>query len=80
MPRPTTAATKKSVNLTVRSELLKRARRAKLNLSAVLDRALTQELASLAQQQWLEENKAGFEAYNERVEKHGLFSDGQRSF
>jgi antitoxin CcdA len=80
VPRPTNAAAKESVNLTVRSELLVSARRAKLNLSAILDQALTEQLKLRSQQQWLEENKAGFAAYNERVEKHGLFSDGQRSF
>lgn len=30
--------------------------------------------------QWVADNKAGFEAYNERIEEHGLFSDGRRGF
>jgi antitoxin CcdA len=80
MPRPAAAATKKSVNLSLRADLLAKARRAKINLSAVLDRAVSQELAQLEQRRWLEENKEAFNAYNDRIEKHGLFSDGQRGF
>lgn len=32
------------------------------------------------QRRWLLDNKSAFAAYNERIEEHGLFSDGQRSF
>jgi antitoxin CcdA len=82
MARPAAAATatKKSVNLSLRADLLAKAKRAKINLSAVLDRAVSQELAQLERARWLEENKEGFKAYNDRVEKYGLFSDGQRRF
>jgi antitoxin CcdA len=80
MPRPAAASTKKSVNLSLRADLLARAKRARINLSAVLDRAVSQELAQLEQRRWLEENKEAFNAYNDRIEKHGLFSDGRRGF
>ncbi|MGE5825066.1 MAG: type II toxin-antitoxin system CcdA family antitoxin [Bacteroidota bacterium] len=29
---------------------------------------------------WLARNRAALDAYNEHVEKHGVFSDGLRSF
>ena len=29
---------------------------------------------------WLKKNRGALEAYNEHVEKHGVFSDGLRSF
>ena len=29
---------------------------------------------------WLKKNRAALEAYNEHVEKHGVFSDGLRLF
>jgi len=29
---------------------------------------------------WLEKNRPALDAYNEHVEKHGVFSDGLRSF
>lgn len=80
MPRPRAAATKKPVNLSLRADLLAKAKRAKINLSAVLNRAVSRELAQLEQRRWLEENKEAFNAYNDRIEKHGLFSDGQRGF
>jgi antitoxin CcdA len=30
--------------------------------------------------EWLEQNREALEAYNERVEKRGVFSDGLRTF
>ena len=30
--------------------------------------------------EWLRENRAALKAYNEHVEKHGVYSDGLRSF
>jgi post-segregation antitoxin (ccd killing protein) len=46
----------------------------------MLDRAVSHELARLEQRRWLEENKEAFNAYNDRIEKYGLLSDGQRGF
>ena len=80
MARRTAAAIKKPVNLSLRADLLAKAKRAKINLSAVLDRAVSEELAQLERARWLQENQEAFKAYNDRVEKHGLFSDGQRRF
>jgi antitoxin CcdA len=31
-------------------------------------------------EEWLKRNRAALEAYNEQVEKHGVFSEGLRSF
>lgn len=80
MARRSAVATKKSVNSSLRADLLAKAKRAKINLSAALHRAVSEELVQLERAHWLEENKEAFRAYNERVEKHGLFSDGQRRF
>ncbi len=30
--------------------------------------------------EWREKNASSIQAYNERIEKHGVFSDGLRSF
>ena len=30
--------------------------------------------------EWLEQNREALEAYNERVEERGVFSDGLRTF
>lgn len=56
------------------------ARSAELNLSSILEFGLEQKLRQLARESWLAENRAGMEAYNEQVEKHGVFSDGLRTF
>ncbi len=66
--------------MSVRGDLLEAARASKINLSAILERALTEELRRVQQRQWREDNRAAIAAYNEYVEKRGVFSDGSRSF
>ncbi len=38
------------------------------------------ELPAQGPQTWLKENRPALEAYNEHVEKDGVFSEGLRSF
>jgi len=71
---------KRATNVSVRSDLLEAAREAGLNLSATLERALTEELANLQRARWREENRDAIAAYNQYVDVHGTFSDGVRSF
>jgi antitoxin CcdA len=71
---------KKAANLTVDETLLERARRMKLNLSRVLEAGLADAIRREERAQWLKKNRAALEAYNEDVEKHGVFSDRLRSF
>jgi antitoxin CcdA len=75
------------VTLEVDSETLKKAREAGVDLSDLLTRALLRELTSLSEaerqrvaRQWYEQNKEAVDASNAHVEKHGLWSDGQRMF
>jgi len=65
---------KKAVNLSIDSELLQAAREQGINLSAMLERALTAETA----RRWLEDNHDAIEAYNEDVLANGVWSDGWR--
>lgn len=74
------APLKRPANVSVRSDLLDAAREAGLNLSATLESALERELAEAKRKKWREENRDAIAAYNEHVEKHGTFSDGERSF
>lgn len=76
MPRPKKAAT----NLSVRPELVQRAKQLGLNLSEVLEAGLTAAIAEAERAQWLAENEEAFDAYNRHVEQHGLWSDGLRRF
>jgi antitoxin CcdA len=75
------------VTVEIDAETLPAARDAGMDLSALLTGAIRRRLPQLsdaerkdAARQWYEENKAAVDAYNEMVEKHGLFSDGVRTF
>jgi len=73
-------APKRATNVSIRGDLLDAARQAGVNLSATLERALAEELASLRRARWREENREAIAAYNDYVDGHGTFSDGVRSF
>jgi antitoxin CcdA len=71
---------KRAANVSIRGDLLDAARESKLNLSATLERALLEELRHVQGQRWREQNREAMLTHNEFVEKHGVFSDGLRSF
>ena len=75
-----TTAPKRASNLSVNSNLLEEARRYKVNLSKLLEQALIETLAEKKRTEWLEQNREALEAYNQRVEERGVFSDGLRTF
>ena len=78
--RTTQIVTKRATNISVRSDLLAAAREARVNLSATLERALMEDLAKARRKKWRQENRDAVAAYNEYVERHGMFSDGVRLF
>lgn len=73
-------APKRAVNLSVNGDLLNKSREADVNLSATFELALSEALRRKLREQWLAENRPAIDAYNEHVEKHGVFSDGLRTF
>jgi antitoxin CcdA len=73
-------APKKPTNLSINSDLLRQARSSDINLSAALEQALIAQLKAKQAQEWLEQNKKAFTAYNKSVDETGVFSDGLRSF
>ncbi len=73
-------APKKATNLSINSDLLRKARELDINLSSALEQALEQIVKRRLYETWLEENRAAIESYNEHVERHGVFSDGVRGF
>lgn len=79
-PAYNTQAPKKATNLSINADLLSKARELDINLSATLEQALSEALKQRRRDRWLAENKAAMDAYNDHVEKHGVFSDGARSF
>jgi len=80
MTAPAVRRRKKAANLSVDERLLAQARRLKLNLSQVLEAGLADAIRRQEGEAWLKKNRSALEAYNEHVEKHGVFSDGLRSF
>jgi len=72
------SVSKRATNVSVRSDLLLEVREAGINLSATLERALVQELAEIKRRKWREDNREAIQAYNEHIEKHGVFSDDVR--
>ena len=71
---------KKAANLSVDGNLLERAKRLKLNLSQVFEAGLNEAIRRKQREEWLRKNRVALDAYNEHVDKHGVFSDGLRSF
>lgn len=68
-------ADKKSVNLSVNSDLIRLARERKVNLSALLEESLVESLRREELERWKEESKESFKSYNQMVEEHGIPSD-----
>lgn len=75
-----TFAPKKPTNLTVNSDLLAQAKLLEINLSALFEQALAEQVKKLKAEAWLQENQKNIAAYNDDIEESGVFSDGLRSF
>lgn len=71
---------KKAVNVSLPAELLDTARAQNINLSAVLESALVEQLRARRREKWLVENTDGIAAYNRDIDTHGSFGDKARSF
>jgi antitoxin CcdA len=71
---------KRAANLSVNAQLLDEARAFDINLSATMERALEEAIRGRKRERWLAENRDAIEAYNARIERDGVFSDGLRSF
>lgn len=75
MRRQPLSVPKKRTNVTISQSLLQEARENGINLSALLERALDDELRLSRKKRYLEENKAAFASHNAFIEQAGLFSD-----
>lgn len=74
------SSAKKSVNLTANANLVAFAKEKKINLSETFEEALLAKLRAMQQQEWLDQNRDGIEAYNERIERNGIFASKFRRF
>jgi len=73
-------AKKKAANLSINESLLQQAKALDINLSQLLEQRLVEHLREVFEKNWLAENRAAIEAYNQRIEDNGVFSDGLRTF
>ncbi len=73
-------APKKSTNLSINSDLLQQAKKNSINLSRALEQRLIEMLLEEKRCKWRENNKEAIEAYNQRIEVSGVFSDELRNF
>lgn len=71
-------APKKATNLSINSDLLSKARKLNINLSAALESALALQVRKATREEWLNENKEAISSLNELAESNGLFSDSYR--
>lgn len=71
---------KRPTNVSINEGLLRAAKQLDINLSATLERAVEAEIRARRRERWLADNREALEAYNARVEREGVFSDGLRSF
>jgi len=69
-----------ATNLSLRADLARRARSLGINLSELLEVALSHAIAEADRKAWLAENQEAIESYNTRVREHGVFSDDWRRF
>jgi antitoxin CcdA len=80
MRMETRMAAKKAVNLSIDAELAAEAKAAGTNMSALLEKALGEELLERRWRKWREDNRAALEAYDRHIEEDGLWADEFRTW
>ena len=73
-------AKKKATNISINSDLLEKAKKYKINISANVEKTLEEIIRQYEIQNWEKENKEAISSYNQRISENGSFSDGLRSF
>ena len=74
------SASKRPANVSVRAELLDKAKRLGINLSRTLEDRLAELVREAEAREWLAQNRRALDAYNKRIEREGVWSDGLRGF
>ena len=71
---------KKATNLSINSDLLKKAKEYKINLSKHFEEYLKQLVKEKEEKKWIADNQKAIEKQNHRIESSGVFSDDLRRF
>lgn len=72
--------TKTRTNVSLDADLMQEARSLGVNLSALLEERLREEVAARRRTAWREENRGAIADANAYLVQHGLWSDGLRQF
>ena len=75
-----TQALKKATNVSINSDLLLKAKKLKINLSATLEAALIEKVNIKQRELWKQKNQEAVDAYNQQIAEKGVFSDGLKLF
>ena len=73
-------AKKKATNLSINSDLLKKAKELKINISNSLEKTLVELIKKQEIKNWEKENKSSIHSYNQRVAKNGTYGDEMITF
>lgn len=71
---------KRAVNLRINKSLIDQAKSMHINLSQTLETSLVEILREKQKEAWLKDNRDAVDAYNQRIESNGVFSDSIRRF
>lgn len=71
---------KKKMSLSISEPLAEAARQLDINLSRAAEAGILQEIKRRCDDAWLAKNRAAIAAYNERIEREGVFGEEHRSF
>ena len=71
---------KKKMSLSISETLAEAARQLDINLSRAAETGILQEIKRRRESAWLEKNRPAIAAYNDRIEKVGLFGEEHRGF
>jgi antitoxin CcdA len=80
MARASSVARKTPTNVSIRADLVQRAKELGLNLSGLLEGAIEQAIRVAEREAWQRDNAEAMDSYNDWVAKHGAFSDAWRKF
>ena len=72
-------APKNPTSLSINSDLLKKSRNLKIDLSATLENALSKEVRAAERDKWLKDNLKAINSLNDLVATNGQFSDAYSS-
>lgn len=79
-PRPGRKGAKRSVNVSIDSEVLAAAKAQRINLSQALEDELRKRTEEARARAWRDENRAALESHNRYIAENGIWSEKYRGW